>query len=292
VLLIRRDDGARMSDLFRVLKKMDLPKSKAKKVEFFFKGFPEDVRFKSHTVPESMERAKGTLYETWFNALKLSPYYQLICETHEYPSEEAEKTFHLFGDVRNTTFEKWWITTGYGIFAEKKPFNRVGVSNEKNDVGEDVPILRLEIPLNVSPKTLRNQFNELLEIYHPHYQDFDRWQASTAEVKLQSRKFTSASLDLCLDVYAKYVAKANKSEVLLYEIGEELRINPKLNVVRTDRPSEVAEKHIKMSSSVSEYLEKAKNLVAHATEGRFPCADNHRWVERQKRGGRKSKYSD
>ena len=62
---------------------MDLPKSRKNKgqVALFFKGFPEDVRFKSHTIPESLDRAKGTLYETWFNALQLSPYYQAICET-------------------------------------------------------------------------------------------------------------------------------------------------------------------------------------------------------------------
>ena len=65
---------------------MELPKSSirptAKKPEkpkpgqatLFFKGFPEDVRFKSYSIPESLERAKGTLYETWFNTLQLSPY--------------------------------------------------------------------------------------------------------------------------------------------------------------------------------------------------------------------------
>ena len=288
MLLIGQDDEARMGNLFRVFKKMNLPKSKAKKAEFFFKGFPEDLRFKSHTVPDSMGLAKGTLYETWFNALKLSPYYLRICETHEYPSEEAEKTFHLFGDLRNTTFEKWWIATGYGIFAEKKPFNRVSIANEKNDVGENIPILRLEIPLNVSPKTLLNQFENLLELHHPYFKNFDRWKASTAEVKLNSRRFTSASLNICLDVYEKFIDKQKLGEVRLYEIGEDLRINPKLNVVNTDRPGEIADKHLKMSSSVSEYLEKAKNLVAHATEGRFPCVEDHPWIERQKRSSRKS----
>jgi hypothetical protein len=38
-----------------------------------------------------------------------------------------------------------------------------------------------------------------------------------------------------------------------------------------------------MSLIVSEYLGKAKNLIAHASEGRFPCTDDHDWVERSKR---------
>jgi hypothetical protein len=273
---------------------MDLPKSRKNKgqVALFFKGFPEDVRFKSHTIPESLDRAKGTLYETWFNALKLSPYYQAICETGEYPSEDAEKTFQLFGDLRLKDFDHWWIETGYGIFAEQRPFNRVSINNETNSFGENVPVLRLEIPLNVSPKTLRNQFDNLLALHHPYYKDFDRWNASTANVRMQSKKLTSASLDLCLEVYKSYLDKFKQGEPVLYEIGEELRINPKLKVLHTDRPAEVAEKRVKMSSAVSEYLEKAKNLVAFATEGMFPCTDNHSWIPRQTRSPRMSKYLD
>ena len=268
------------------------PKPKAGQAQLFFKGLPEDVRFKSYSIPESLERAKGTLYETWFNALELSSYYQAICQTKEFPSDEARRTFELFGDLRNVTFDTWWIEVGYGIFAEKKPFNKVSINNQTDIFGEDVKVLHLEIPLNVSPKTLRAQFDNLLELHHPHYKDFDRWQASTAPVRMESRKLTSVSLNICLDVYRLFLEKSKQGEALLYEIGEELRINPKLNVIHSDRAIEVNEKRIKMSSAVSEYLEKAKNLVAHATEGRFPCTDNHPWIERQTRAARKSRYGD
>jgi hypothetical protein len=232
------------------------------------------------------------LYETWFNALQLSPYYQSICETKEFPSEEAKQTFHVFGDLRNTSFDAWWIEVGYGIFAEKKPFNKVSIINQTDSFGEDVKVLHLEIPLNVSPKTLRAQFDNLLELHHPHYKDFDRWHASTAPVRMESRKLTSASLNICLDVYRSFIEKSKQGDVQLYDIGEEIKINPKYAVKHGDRPVEIAEKHIKMSSAVSEYLEKAKNLVAHATEGRFPCTDNHHWIERQTRAPRKSRYDD
>jgi hypothetical protein len=265
------------------------PKPKAGQAQLFFKGFPEDVRFKSHTIPESVERAKGTLYETWFNALQLSPYYQRICQTNEFPSDQAERTFLLFGDLRNITFEKWWVATGYGIFAEKKPFNKVSVSNEKDETGEEVPILRLEIPLNVSPKTLRNQFDSLLELHHPHYKDFDRWKASTAEVRFENKKLTSASLNLYLDVYRAFLEIKDDGELGLYELGVNLKINPKLVIVHRDQPKEVADKKIRMANAVSEYIEKAKNLVAYATEGIFPCVENHHWIERKTR---KSKYGE
>ncbi len=283
---------------------MELPKSATKasphkaskpksgQAQLFFKGLPEDVRFKSYTIPESLDKAKGTLYETWFNALQLSPYYRAICETKQYPSDEAKRTYELFGDLRDKNFDTWWIEVGYGIFAEQKPFNKVSVHHQANNSGENIKVLHLEIPLNVSPKTLRAQFDDLLELHHPHYKDFDRWRASTATVRMQSRKLTSVSLNICLDVYRLFVEKSSQGEVQLYAIGEQLRINPKYLVKSGDRPAEIAEKHIKMSSAVSDYLEKAKNLVAHATEGRFPCTDNHHWIERQSRTPRKSRYDD
>jgi len=284
--------------------KMELPKSpvkpvpkkvtkpKAGQAALFFKGLPEDVRFKSYSIPESLERAKGTLYETWFNALQLSPYYQTMWETKEFPSDDSKRTFELFGDLRNVTFDAWWIEVGYGIFAEKKPFNKVSINNQTDIFGEDVKVLHLEIPLNVSPKTLRAQFDNLLELHHPHYKDFDRWQASTAPVRMESRKLTSVSLNICLDVYRSFIEKSKQGEASLYDIGVELRINPKFVVAHNELPVFAAEKRIKMAAAVSEYLEKAKNLVAHATEGRFPCTDNHHWIERQTRAPRKSRYAD
>ncbi len=144
----------------------------------------------------------------------------------------------------------------------------------------------------IAIQTLRAQFDNLLELHHPHYKDFDRWRASTAPVRMESRKLTSVSLNICLDVYRLFIEKSKESDVQLYDIGEQLKINPKYQTKFSDRPAEVAEKHIKMSSAVSEYLEKAKNLVAHATEGRFPCTDNHHWIERQSRAPRKSRYDD
>jgi len=155
-----------------------------------------------------------------------------------------------------------------------------------------VKVLHLEIPLNVSPKTLRAQFDNLLELHHPHYKDFDRWQASTAPVRMESRKLTSVSLNICLDVYRSFIEKSKQGEASLYDIGVELRINPKFVVAHNELPVFAAEKRIKMAAAVSEYLEKAKNLVAHATEGRFPCTDNHHWIERQTRAPRKSRYAD
>jgi hypothetical protein len=64
--------------------------SQLPKPRFFFKGFPEDVRFRAHSLPESLEIARGTLYEAWFRALKLSPYLKQGWTTGQWLSAEAQ----------------------------------------------------------------------------------------------------------------------------------------------------------------------------------------------------------
>lgn len=275
---------------------MHLPKPKPTKksppgqaaVSFFFKGFPPDVRYRRHSVPQSLDLARGTLYETWFRALQLSPYYSAMCADAAPPSAAAARTLELFGDVRALDFGQWWVERGYGLFAEQRPFNRVQLIQGSSAHGSTTPVLQLEIPLDVSPKTLLKQFESLLAVHHPHFRDFDRWQASTARATLNNRKLTSVSLNLYLEVYRLFLTRhASDEQSRLYDIGVELKLNPQL-IVQGRLDAQAAEKRIKLASAVSECLEKAKNLVAHASEGIFPCVDNHPWITRKTRSARKS----
>lgn len=256
------------------MKNSDLPK-----LGFFFKGFPEDVRFRRHTVPESLEIARGTLYETWYRCIKASPYMAEAQSHLEYRSSWHEKTHMLFGDLQGTTFDSWWLDRGYRLFSEQTDFKKIAVQGTAGG-SEDGQSLMLRIPLTVSPTTLRDQFDDLLRQHHPHYRNFDRWKHSTAQARLKSSRLTSVSLNLYMDVYEHWAANP---KLQLYAIGEQLQLNPKLVVKRTDLSEVVKDKHLQMSLLVSEYLGKAKNLVAHASEGRFPCTDDHEWVERTTR---------
>lgn len=262
------------------------------KPELFFKGFPEDVRFRSHSVPRSLEIARGTLYHAWFEALQLSPFYSKGIDEGSWPSDWARETFEMFGDVRHVDFDTWWTQRGYKLFAEQHAFRRVMVSNTTNENGRNGPVLSLEIPLDVSPMTLKRQFDALLQEHHPHYKDFDRWKASSALVKLENKKLTSVSINLYLKVYRYWIESQARGGVQLYEIGEALNLDARHKVQRTDYPREASAKHLKMSLLVTEYLEKSKNLVAHATEGRFPCTDHHDWIERRTRAPRRQHPDD
>ena len=250
---------------------------------FFFKGFPEDVRFRHHTIPDSLEHAKGTLYEAWFNAIRLSPYLTQSIDSGIWRNEKSQQVFEQFGDVRGITFEDWWVKRGYRLFAEGQPFSKITLDAQSGD--NENHSLTITIPLNVSPKTLRQQFDDLLEQHHPHYKDYDRWRASTSEMPIRKSKLTSLSINLWLEVYETWVDMGGLEKgVHLYEIGEKLKLAPKHMVKHGDFPTDILDKHEQMSLVVSEYLGKAKNLIAYASaEGWFPCADNHEWVERNTR---------
>ena len=260
------------------MKTGDLPK-----LGFFFKGFPEDVRFRRHTVPEALQWARGTLYEAWYRAVKLSPYMAQAIDTNDWRSQQQQDTYSRFGDLRGTTFDSWWVERGYELFREKGDFKKIGVREGSAQEVKDKTLI-LEIPLSVSPATLKQQFDDLLRQHHEHYRRFDRWQHSSATSRLQSSKLTSVSINLYLDVYEQWQSMcALEGSVNLFEVGEAMALNPRLIVKHGDLGSDVREKHLKMSLMVSEYLEKAKNLIAHASEGIFPCTENHDWIERSTR---------
>lgn len=256
------------------MKNSDLPK-----LGFFFKGFPEDVRFRRHTVPESLAIAKGTLYEAWYRSLKVSPYMSEAIDQNNWRSQEQQSTYQRFGDLRGTTFDSWWLDRGYELFMEQRDFQRIDVRTDSQP-SADTPKLTLEIPLTVSPATLKQQFDDLLRQHHPHYKRFDRWQHSSATGRLLSSKLTSVSLNLYISVYEQWIKDPG---IALYELGEQMNLNPRLVVKHGDLNSDIRDKHLQMSLIVSEYLGKAKNLVAHASEGVFPCTDDHPWIERATR---------
>jgi hypothetical protein len=251
------------------------------KLEFFFKGFPEDARLEPHTVPESLEIARGTLYETWYRCIKASPYMAEIHSTGVWRSYAQMVTYELFGDLRDTTFDSWWLNRGYEIFREQEGFKKIIIQGQDSANAGEKKII-IEVPLTVSPGLLKVQFEELLIAMHPEYVNFNRWLHSTAKIPFESSRLTSVSLNLYMTVFENWLL----NKVPLYEIGESLKLSKKYTVRRTDTPADIREKHLQMSLIVTEYLTKAKRLVAHASEGQFPCVNEHEWVKKRVRSSK------
>ena len=62
----------------------------------------------------------------------------------------------------------------------------------------------------------------------------------------------------------------NEPETKLWQIGEQLKLNPKAMTKFSDYPSEISDKHKAMGQTVSNYLRKGKGLVDNAYQGIFP----------------------
>jgi hypothetical protein len=62
----------------------------------------------------------------------------------------------------------------------------------------------------------------------------------------------------------------NAPETKLWQIGEQLRLNPKAMPKNLDFPADIADKHKAMGQTVSNYLRKGNRLVKNACNGIFP----------------------
>jgi hypothetical protein len=60
----------------------------------------------------------GTYLELWWRCLKCSKEFTQSCRTGVFASEDAYKTFCMFGDLEDLTFQDWWLIKGHKFFSE------------------------------------------------------------------------------------------------------------------------------------------------------------------------------
>ena len=250
--------------------------------DFYYKGLMEEARFFPYTPDQSVKLAKSSWYKVWFDVLKVSPWYKEMEEGKSPKSEAARKTYELFGDLQRISFDRWWSTRGYEIFAEKVRYQDT-VAHEittKQTLKiirdkDEPPKLVLEIPLNVDPEKLKEDIDSILQRHSEcYYAMKNRWLNATAEARLDhDSKIDMTMVYVWLDVY-KEVAEGKFTQA---EICRELNLKPSLF---EDFPEGTAlDEFVKRDAIAvtNEYFKKARKLMAHATEGRFPCVDRHEW---------------
>lgn len=254
------------------------------------KGLSDEDRLFPQTIESSAALAKGTLYEAWFETLKISPWYKEIAETGVFRSLESELTWEKFGDLRNLAFTEWWKATGYKIFSEKTPYQPVQVldislkvQESKND--NKPPVLKIEVPLNLHPKALKAQFDEILSRHSDYYlENKDRWSFSTAQVhQYRESKLTFHTIHRWMHVYNEYEKQKDLSNFKLYNFAKELDLHPSLFKGLLKRVDVPVDLRVEAANVASDILKSARNLMAHATELRFPCTDPHEWVSIKRR---------
>jgi hypothetical protein len=264
-------------------------------MDFYYKGLGPEDRIFAQSLESSSAKAKGTMYEAWFEVLQTSPWYRSICETGEFPSEAAKITFEKFGDLRRMTFSNWWQETGYKIFAEVVPYQPMQIADLKIAVKNSSdqkkpPMLIIEVPLNLSPTSLKEQFNEILKAHELYSAEFDRWDYSTAEVHQdRETKLTYATIKNWMKVYKAYEKERDKVDFKLYNFAKELELHPTLFRGLQKKMDVPEDLRIEASNVASDILKKAMFLMANATEMSFPNTASHEWAVTRNRAKKNKK---
>ena len=211
----------------------------------------------------------GTYLEVWWRCLKSSKEFTQSCRTGIFTSDDAYKTFRMFGAIEDKTFQDWWMTKGHEFFSES--------------------ITTLQVTLYVKRKE-----SEAFEITVDAFQDissqlagreFGFWMDQISLLNAKDGLLSGAPLSwpifrsrITYEVISQLLSIMeihdqiirNAPDTCLWQIGEQLRLNPKAMTKFGDYPSEVSDKHKAMGQTVSNYLRKGRGLVDNACRGFFP----------------------
>ena len=272
------------------------------------KGFSQ-LKFK--TAKESLEQAKENVRRWWWEYLRLSKDYWLICQTSkpyrvETQDERFAEIYRAWGDIYNCTFEEWWLERGPSVFREKEAFPRVTEIPRKPKERFRTKMLEdhlwIDIPLKLSKRTIQRQLGKILEA-HQEQRLRNRLGLSTSEFKINPVQFRLHTLQKMHEVHTLHREMVEKPTLFnkgkishtttaekadLFRIGKALRISPSNESLIGD-PSEVIKRQNRMRASVSRLLNRSSMLIANCEIGVFPSfksvplVEKMRFTERQMR---------
>ena len=250
-----------------------------------YKGLSAEDRVFSLTPDASAAKARGTLYEAWFDTLKTSPWYNELTVTGNFPSPSAAQTWAYFGDLRTIEFRDWWLARGYEIFAETVPYEPIQVQSVTTKLKPSTnqsrpPRLVIEVPLNLSPAALRDQFETILRQQAQYAADFDRWQHSTAPVhQHRETKLDYKTIRRWLDIFRSYEKAVTQRGFTLYDFAAQMGLHPLLSRKEFRGRKVPEDLRVKMANVASDTLKSVRALMANATELRFPDTTPHAWAK-------------
>ena len=227
-----------------------------------------------------LDDAKQSPYFWWWSYLRLSKDYWWVCQRKGVADDlRLRDMYRDFGKVYEMTFEQWWDKRGISLFSEQLALPSVRQLNA-NDLqlsrGIDQHLL-LEIPLNLTEKTIISQVRKLIRL-HP-----DREVQRTSTAKRKLAKMIGIRQDVIESAYAVwslyYESRDGRSvdkigqvtgTKSLYQIGKELRLVRTCMPVVTDNAERAAKRVNGMKVAVSRMLARANYLAQNAAVGTFP----------------------
>lgn len=243
-----------------------------------------------------LEDARRSPYFLWWSCLRRSKDYWWICQRRYALNDQWLRKMHSdFGDVYGMTFEQWWKRRGVKLFSEQLALpsvRQLDPINLKLTRGHNSHLL-LEVPLNLTERTIIKQVRELLR------------QQPEREVRRKSSairplaKFIGLKLDVLqiamqvwqMDYESRDPTRTYKigqvhGEKSLYQIGKELRLVKTCMPAITDNAERAAKRVNGMKVATSRMLSRANNLIDNAVLGIFPSIQRPKepicWSQTQK----------
>ena len=240
------------------------------------------------TIEEELEKAKTSVRRWWWEYLRLSKDYWLICQTSSslnnprVADEKMRWIYRKFGDIYKTDFESWYRATGSRIFSEQEDLPKVTEieSNFSNLRETRDGRLLVDIPLSLSQATINRQINRLLK-QHEDERLNNRLEMSKSQFPINPVRYRLHTLQKMHEVWclhreliAKPVALGQARDKYstkgdLFRIGKVLRLSP-----ANENPADDPYIHHKrlniMRVTVSRFLNRANLLIDNVEQGTFP----------------------
>lgn len=245
-------------------------------------------RLKSSNIEEELKRAKTSVRRWWWEYLRLSKDYWLICQTTSSrmnprtTDEVMVNLYRQFGDIYKTDFDTWYMETGSRIFMEQVALPEV--EEIEDDLSNLMDLrdgrLLLDIPLSMTQRTINKQINRILK-KHQSERPKNILETSKSQFPINPIKFRLLTLQrthevLCLHrelidkpialglAEDKYSTKAD-----LFKIGKALKLSPS-NEILTEEVDVRHQRINRMRATVGRYLTKGKLLLSNVERGKFP----------------------
>jgi len=244
------------------------------------------LRFRS--IEEELAKARVSVRRWWWEYLRLSKTYWLICQTSNSRNnprvmdEKMRWIYRKFGDVFSSDFDTWYTNTGSRIFAEQEALPEV------TEIAEDFSNLResrdgrllVDIPLSLSQATINRQINRILK-KHMDERPTNKLQTSKSQFPINPVRYRLHTLQKMHEVWclhreliAKPVALGQAKDRYstkgdLFRIGKVLRLSPSNELIAEDVKLNHRRTNI-MRATVSRYLSRANLLIDNVELGQFP----------------------
>ena len=266
-------------------------------------------RFRYRSQEAELADARVSVRRWWWEYLRLSKDYWLICKTSrsrlrpETTDEGLANIYRKFGDVHASNFDDWWLERGSMIFREQHEPPKVKEIHPNPEniarIGRDNILIK--VPLALSRVTIQRQISRIL-IKHEAKRPNNRLEISRSDFPINPVRYRLHTLQIMHEVYCLHRELITKPAALrsiagtvderqewkmkweqradLYRIGKLLRISPN-NERLIGTEQQIRAKQNGMRASVSRFLRRTEQLISNVEYGKFPVFTIHEKPEQR-----------